>query len=47
MKSILQLLKFFFISLPLGILVYVLAITLQGLIDIYKTIKNMNHGHRK
>jgi hypothetical protein len=47
MKMMLQLLKFFLISIPLGILVYIVAITLQGLILIYKTIKNTNHGHRK
>jgi len=47
MKPILEILKFLLFSLPLGILVYVFAITMQGLIQLYKTIKNSNHGHRK
>jgi len=45
--KLLQFIKFVFISIPLAILVYVTAITLQGLILIYKTIKNTNHGHWK
>ena len=40
MKPILEILKFILFSLPLGILVYVFAITIQSLIQVYKTIKN-------
>jgi hypothetical protein len=47
MKPILEILKFILFSLPLGILVYVFAITIQSLVSFYKTIKNLNHGHRK
>jgi membrane protein insertase Oxa1/YidC/SpoIIIJ len=47
MKPILEILKFIFFSLPLGILVYVFVISIMGLIQLYKTIKNLNHGHRK
>ena len=45
--KIIQFIKFVFFSVPLAIFVYILAITLETLVKIYKTIKNTNHGHRK
>ncbi len=47
MRPIFELLKFIFFSIPLGILVYTLAIIIQQLVSLYKTIKNLNHGHWK
>jgi len=45
--KIIEFIKFVFVSIPLAIIIYILAIILQALVKIYKTIKNINHGHRK
>lgn len=45
--KIIQFIKFVFVSIPLAILVYTTAIILQGIINLYKTIKKTKHGHWK